>query len=69
MGTSDTARSRLRSIRKDYRALGAVVRDSGVQVDFHQSSQSKGRGLKGSVQSVKSTRGYRTGATARGSVT
>ncbi|GAB0183743.1 hypothetical protein GRJ2_000839600 [Grus japonensis] len=31
MGTSDTASSRLRSIKKDYRALGISVRDSGVQ--------------------------------------
>ncbi|GAB0186650.1 hypothetical protein GRJ2_001130300 [Grus japonensis] len=30
-GSSDTGRSSLRSIKKDYRALGMVVRDSGAQ--------------------------------------
>lgn len=34
MGTSDTARSRQRSTKKDYKALGAVIRDLGVQVVF-----------------------------------
>ena len=67
MGTSDEARSSQRNIKKDYRALGAAVKDSGVQVVvFHQSSQSKGRGLKGPVKSHKSTDGCRTGATDRG---
>jgi len=32
MDTSDTVRSCLRSINKDYRALGVVVGHSGVQV-------------------------------------
>lgn len=34
MGTSDTARSRLRSMKKHYRALRAVVRGFGLQVVF-----------------------------------
>ena len=34
VGTSDTARSSLWSIKKDYRALGAAVRGSGVQAVF-----------------------------------
>ena len=42
--TSDAARSHLRSIKKDYRALGVVVRESGVQVVFfiHPPGQRKG---------------------------
>ncbi|KAJ7415084.1 hypothetical protein BTVI_39456 [Pitangus sulphuratus] len=50
---SDTTRSSLRSIKKDCRALRAVVRVSGVQVVFHQSSWSKEGGLKGTVESGK----------------
>jgi len=34
VGTSDTASSSLRSIKKDHRALGAAVRNSGVQAVF-----------------------------------
>ena len=68
MGTSDTARSSLRSVKKDYRALGAAVRDSGAQVVF-SSILPKGRGLKGPVESDESTNGYGTGATARGLAT
>ena len=37
VGTNDRARSSLRSIRKDYRALGVVVRDSGAEVVFFPS--------------------------------
>lgn len=54
---------------KDCKALGGVVRDSGVQVIFHQSSYSKGRGLKEPVECNKSTRGDRSGATAKGLTT
>lgn len=42
---------------KDCRALGGVVRDSGVQVIFHQSSCSKQRGLKEPVECDESTSG------------
>lgn len=45
------------------------MRNSGVQVVFHQSSWSKGRGLKEPVECDKSTSGYRTGATAKGLTT
>jgi len=34
VGTKDTAMSRLRNTKKDYRALGAAVRHSGAQTDF-----------------------------------
>jgi len=49
MGTSDTERSSPRSI-KDYKALGVVAGDSGTQVFFHQSSQSKGKGFERASQ-------------------
>ena len=39
---SDTASSRLRSIKKDYRALGAAVRDSGAPVVFSSVLPVKG---------------------------
>ena len=45
VGTSDTARSSLRSI-KDYRALAVVVRDSGVQVVFSSVLPVKGKGFE-----------------------
>jgi len=44
MGTNDTARSSLRSINKDYRALGATLRDSGAQVVFSSVLLVKGKG-------------------------
>lgn len=69
MGTADTTRSSLRSIKKDYTAPGAAVRDPGVQVAFQHSSQSKEGGLKEPFESGKSTNGYKTGATARSSIT
>jgi len=50
MGTSDTARSSLRSIKKDYRALGVVVRDSGAQVVFSSILLVKGKGLERASQ-------------------
>jgi len=59
MGTNDTARSSLSSIKKDYRALGVAVWDSGVQVVFSSVLPVKGRG----------SNGYRTGATGRVSAT
>jgi len=68
MCTTGAARSNVRSV-KDYRVLEVVVRDSGMQVVFHLSSRSKGSGLKGPAESGKPTLHYRTGATARGSVT
>lgn len=46
-----------------------IVRGSETQLIFHQSSQSKQKGLKGPVRSGDSANGYRTGATARGSAT
>ena len=46
VGTSDTARSSLRSTKEDYRALGAVVRDSGVQVVFSSILLFKGKGFE-----------------------
>ena len=46
VGTSDTARSSLRNIKKDYRALGAVVRDSGAQVVFSSVLLVKGKGFE-----------------------
>ena len=45
VGSSDTGGSSLRSIMKDYRALGAVVRDTGVQVVF-SSILPKGKGFE-----------------------
>jgi len=69
VGTNNTAKSSLRSIKKDYRALGEVVRDSGVQAVFSSTLPAKWKGFKGPVESGKSTNGYRTGATARGLVT
>jgi len=41
--TNDTARSSLRSIKKDY---GAAVRDSGTQVVFSSILPVKGKGLE-----------------------
>ena len=43
VSTSDTARSSLRSIKKDYRALGVVVRDSGAQAVFSSIVPVKGK--------------------------
>lgn len=64
VGTSDMSSSSLRSIPRDDRALGAVVRDSGGQVSFPSILLVKGRGLKGPIQSGKSTNGYRTSDTS-----
>jgi len=46
MGTNDTARSSLSSIKKDYRALGVVVRDSGVRLVFSSILPVKGKGFE-----------------------
>ena len=46
MGTSDTVRSSLRSIKKDYRALEGVVRDSGAQVVFSSVLLVEGKGFE-----------------------
>ena len=46
VGTSDTARNSLRSIKKDYRALGVVARDSGAQVGFSSIFQVKDKGFE-----------------------
>ena len=43
VSTSDTARSSLRSIKKDYRALGAVVGDAGAQAVFSSIVPVKGK--------------------------
>lgn len=40
-----TARSSLRSIKKDYRALGAAVSDSRVQIVFFINPDSKREGV------------------------
>ena len=41
--TSDTVGSSLRSIKKDYRALGVAIRDSGAQVVFSSILPVKGK--------------------------
>ena len=69
MGTGDTAGSSLRSIKKDYRALGAAVRDSGAQVVFSSILPVKGQGFERVVKSGESVNGYGTSATAKGSAT
>lgn len=56
--------SRLRSIKKDYRALGVAVGEFGAQVIF-SSVCPKRKSLKRPVKSVESKNGYRTGATAK----
>lgn len=38
LDTTDAARSSLWSIKRDYRALGAAVKDSGTEVVFFNSS-------------------------------
>lgn len=46
VGTSNMTRSSLRSIQKDYKALEAVVRDSGGQVAFLSIPVVKGKGFE-----------------------
>ena len=46
VGASDMASSSLKNIKKDYRALGEVVRGSGAQVVFSSILQDKGEDLK-----------------------
>jgi len=46
VGPNVAARSSLRSIKKDYRALGAAVRDSGAQVVFSSTLPVKGKGFE-----------------------
>jgi len=46
VGINDTARRSLRSIKKDYRALGAAVRNSGAQTDFSSVFPVKGKGFE-----------------------
>lgn len=58
-GTSDTDKSNPKTITKDYTALGAVVKDSGIQAVFLLILQ-----VKGPVEICK-INGYRSGATAR----
>lgn len=69
MGTSHTARSNLRSIRKEYRALGAAVRDSGPQGDFSSILLVTGKGFERAGRIRSFNNGYRAGATDRGSTT
>lgn len=64
MGTSNTASSRLKSIKKDDRVLGVAVREFGAQVSF-SSVIPKRKGLKRPVKSAESTNGYRPGGTDR----
>ncbi|PKU42754.1 hypothetical protein llap_6937 [Limosa lapponica baueri] len=47
MVTSDTAMSSLRNIKKVYKALGVVVRDTGVQIVFSSALLVKGKGVDG----------------------
>lgn len=56
--------SGIRSIKEDCRALRVRVRDWRAGRFFNQSSWSKGRCLKGPVESSTSTNSYRSGATA-----
>lgn len=58
-----TTRS-LISTKRDNRALVAVVKDSGAQVFFHQSSWSKEGDLREPVKSGKSKNSYRASGTA-----
>ena len=46
MGTDDTARSSLRRIRIDYRALGEMAKDSVAQVVFLSVLMIKGKGFE-----------------------
>jgi len=46
LGTNDTTRSSLRSIKKDYRALGMAVRDSGAQAVFSSVLPVEGKGFE-----------------------
>ena len=48
--TSEAARSSLRSIKRDYRALGAAVRDSGAQVVSSSVLLVKGKGIERATQ-------------------
>lgn len=66
MGTNDTARSNLSSIRKGDRALEVAVKDSGAQAVFSSILPAKAKRFE-MAESGESTNDYRTGATARGS--
>jgi len=46
VSTNDTAKNSLRSIKKDYRALGAAVKDFGAQVVSSSILAIKGKGLE-----------------------
>jgi len=48
--TNDTARSSLKSIKKDYRALGVTVRDSEAHVVFLSVLPVEGRGFERASQ-------------------
>lgn len=50
VGASDTAGTSLGSIKRDYRALGEIVKGPGVQVVFSLILQVKGEGLEISRQ-------------------
>lgn len=44
--TSDAARSKLESIKSDYRALGVTVRSPGAQAVFSSTLPRKGKGVR-----------------------
>jgi len=69
VGTNDTARKSLRSIKQDYRDLGAAVRDSGVQVASSSILLVKGKGIQRASQIWQIIKCLRTDATARCFVT
>jgi len=50
VGTSDKARSSLKSIKREYRAPGVAVTDSGVQVVFSSVFPVKGNGFERASQ-------------------
>lgn len=66
MDTIDTAKSSLKSIKKDYRALGVVLRDPGAQVVFSTNIPVKWKRFERAIEPGESTNGPRTGATTRG---
>ncbi|PKU41657.1 hypothetical protein llap_8032 [Limosa lapponica baueri] len=50
VGTSDTVRSSLRSVKKNYRVLGVMVRNSGAQVVLPSILPVKGKGFERTSQ-------------------
>lgn len=46
VGTDDTARRNLESIKSDFRVLGATVRSIGATVVFSSNLLARGKGVK-----------------------